>query len=268
MRSAPTVIPLPVEREGDGPVVLLLHGIGGGKALWDVRHSGATVALAAAGFTALAIDFPGYGDSSHEPAASIAGMAQAVFQTLDALGIDRAAVVGHSMGGMVAQEMAGLEPTRVTALVLACTSSAFGPPGGEWQAAFIRERIGALEASGSMAGMARRLVPTMLGSSAPDAAAIQALEVMSRVPEATYRRSVEALAGFDRRAALSQILAPALCLAASEDRTAPPEVLRRMALRLPRGEYAEIPGAGHLAPVEQSAAFHDLVVGFLRRHLC
>ncbi len=94
----------------------------------------------------------------------------------------------------------------------------------------------------------------------------QATAVMAAVPEATYRQVLAAIVSFERRAALATIAVPTLCLAGAQDRTAPPEVLRRMAAHIPGAEYAELANAGHIANVEQPAAFQAAVLDFLQRH--
>ena len=66
---------------------------------------------------------------------------------------------------------------------------------------------------------------------------------MARVPEATYRAALQAIVAFDRRAALAAIAVPTLCLAGEHDRTAPPEVMQRMAERIAGAEY-HLPGGG------------------------
>jgi 3-oxoadipate enol-lactonase len=71
---------------------------------------------------------------------------------------------------------------------------------------------------------------------------------------------------FDRRADLPAIAVPTLCLAGELDATAPPKVLRGMAERIPGAEFAQIDGAGHIANVEQPAAFEAALIHFLRRH--
>lgn len=246
-----------------GRPVLLLHGIGGGKAIW----AGSVAALAAAGFDAIAVDLPGYGESQAMAPGGMPAMAQAVRATLDALGLSRAALVGHSMGGMVAQEIAAVAPQRVSALVLACTSPAFGKADGDWQAQFVAERLRPLDAGLGMPGLAAALVPPMLGPAAePDGVAL-ATRVMAAVPEATYRAVLAAIVAFDRRAALPAIGVPTLCLAGEHDRTAPPKVLRGMAERIPGARCAELAGAGHIANVETPAAFDAAVTAFLREVL-
>lgn len=241
------------------PALLLLHGIGGGRAIWDDT----VAAFSAAGQRCLAIDFPGYGQATGSP--TLDAMVQAVAEALQALG--PAVLVGHSMGGMVAQELVARGGTAgVAGLVLACTSPAFGKPDGTWQAQFVAERLAPLDAGLGMAGMAQRLVPAMVSPAAAPAAAQAAIAVMSRVPEASYRVALRAIAGFDRREALPRIAVPTLCLAGAHDRTAPPEVLQRMAQRIPGADYRCLADAGHIANLEQPAAFQAAVLDFLKRH--
>ncbi len=247
--------------QGQGDVaVLLLHGIGGGKAIW--AHS--LPVLAAAGYAALAMDFPGYGGAPGAP--TLDAMAQAVEQVVARAGASRTVLVGHSMGGMVAQEVVARQPALVHGLVLACTSASFGQADGEWQARFVAERLAPLDAGLGMAGMALRLVPGMVSPAAPAKALAEATAVMARVPEASYRTALAAIAGFDRRASLAEIHVPTLLLAAVDDRTAPPAVMQRMAARIAGSEFVCLPRAGHIANLEAPDAFHAALLGFLQRH--
>lgn len=256
------------DEAGQGDVaVLLLHGIGGGRAVWGPEGSGTLQSLAAAGFRALALDFPGYGGSAAMGPPDLDAMVQAVAALIIHAGARHTLLLGHSMGGMVAQALASrADAPPVDALVLACTSAVFGKPDGEWQARFVAERLAPLDAGLGMAGMAERLVPSLLAPGAPERARLAAVAVMSRVPEATYRSALVAIAGFDRREALPSLAMPVLCLSGEHDRTAPPEVMQRMAARIPRGEHVSLPGAGHLANLDQPRAFDAAVVDFLHRH--
>lgn len=255
------------DRQGEGATaVVLLHGVGGGRAIWNDATSGTVRAVAGAGFTVVAVDLPGYGDSPLPEGLSVATMAQAAADTLRGLGFGQAVVVGHSMGGMVAQELAALEPGFVRGLVLACTSPAFGKPGGDWQQGFLRDRLRLLDGGQGMSAVAAALVPAMVAPGVPASAMAAAQAVMARVPESTYRAALAAIVSFDRRAALADIAVPTLCLAGEHDRTAPPEVLRRMAERITGAEFVCLAGAGHIANVEQPSAFNDAVLRFLRHH--
>jgi pimeloyl-ACP methyl ester carboxylesterase len=171
------------------------------------------------------------------------------------------------MGGMVAQELAARTPQAVQGLVLACTSASFGKADGAWQARFIADRLAPLDAGLGMAGMAARLVPAMVAPGASAEVLQTSIEVMSRVPEASYRSALAAIVAFDRRAGLADIRVPLLCLAAEHDRTAPPELMQKMAERVTGGEFACVPGAGHIANVEQPVAFNAALVSFLMQRL-
>ena len=255
------------ETQGQGDTaVLLLHGVGGGRAIWGDAASGTARAVAQAGYRAVALDLPGYGDSASMGAPDLAALVAGVRAVIGRLGAGRVVLLGHSMGGMVAQELMAQSPLGVDGLILACTSASFGKADGDWQAQFLAERLAPLDAGLGMAAMADRLVPGLVSADAPDAVRKIARDVMARVPEAAYRSALRAIAGFDRRAALAAIQVPALLLAAEHDRTAPPEVMARMAARIGGAEYVCLAGAGHIANVEAPVAFNAAVVSFLRRH--
>jgi pimeloyl-ACP methyl ester carboxylesterase len=254
-----------VQGSGD-TAVLLLHGIGGGRSIWNDAASGTARALAEAGYRAVAVDLPGYGDSEAMGAPDLAAMVAGVRAVMTDIAARHAVLVGHSMGGMVAQELTARDPAGVDGLVLTCTTSSFGKADGAWQAQFLAERLAPLDAGLGMAGMADRLVPGLVSPAAPAEALAQARAVMGRVPESTYRAALQAIAGFDRRAALPDIRVPTLLLAAEHDRTAPPEVMQRMAARIAGSEFVCLPNAGHIANVEAPDAFNAAVLNFLQRH--
>lgn len=249
-------------RDADGrPPVVLLHGIGGGKAQWapQLRQ------FAAAGWRAVAWDMPGYGESAAPGEFTFAALAASLETLLDQLGLPRAVLVGHSMGGMVALEACARFPARIAGLVLACTSPRFGSSDGAWQKGFVGERVAALDAGRGMRGLAIEQVPTMMTRTATREARDAAVEVMSAVPEPTYRRALECLLTFDRRDVLPLISVPTLVLAAAADTQAPPAVMEKMASRIQDCEYAVLPDCAHLANFERPDLFADAVCEFLAR---
>lgn len=260
-------MPLGVDLTGTGDrVVVLLHGVGGSRAIWSASGSKTLEALAQAGYQALAFDLPGYGDSEGVPFLTLAEMAQHLAREMDDRGIARFSLVGHSMGGMVAQELALLRPSQVRAMVLACTSCAFGRSDGAWQQAFVRDRLAPLDEGLGMPEVAQRLVSALMGPQAGSQAHAIALALMSAVPPDTYRKAVRALSQFDVRAQLAGMSMPILCLAAEHDRTSEPQMMQRWSERLLYGEFECLEGAGHIANLERPEAFNLVVIDFLRRH--
>ncbi|ESJ23833.1 alpha/beta hydrolase, partial [Cupriavidus sp. HPC(L)] len=138
---------------GDGPVaVVMLHGIGGGKAAWPAQFD----ALGDAGYRAVAWDMPGYGDSETIAPYDFAGLAAALAPVLQAErdAGRRVVLLGHSMGGMVAQQACAAMPEAIDGMVLSGTSPAFGKADGDWQRDFIAARTAPLDAGRTMAEMA------------------------------------------------------------------------------------------------------------------
>jgi 3-oxoadipate enol-lactonase len=243
---------------GRGEPLLFLHGIGGEAESFrpQLDHFGAT-------HRAIAWNMPGYAGTPRLAATTIPALADAALRLLDALRLDAVHLVGHSMGGMVAQELAATHPERLSSLTLSATSAAFGKPDGAWQADFLAKRLGPLDAGTSMAELAPSLVAELIGPGAEPAAREAAIRSMARVPEATYRAAIAALIGFDRRDALARIGVPTLLIAGEHDRTAPAETMRRMASRIAGARLVVIPGVGHLANLEAPAAFNATLARFL-----
>ncbi len=258
--------PLAHLRWGQGKrAVVLLHGVGGGREAWGDTISGTGLALAEAGYLAIAPDLPGYGDSLSIAPYDMAGLAAAVVSLIDSLGDSRCALVGHSMGGMVAQELMVNSPDRVDALVLSATSPSFGKAGGAWQSEFLAQRLEPLDAGRGMARLAPGLALGMGSPTAPHDAVARAAVLMSSVPEATYRRALQAIVGFDRREGLGDLRLPVLCLAGEHDRNAPAAMMRQMASRIAGAEFMCLPKVGHLANMESPALFNSALVDFLQR---
>jgi 3-oxoadipate enol-lactonase len=261
---------------GSGPTVVMLHGIGGGHLAFAPQVE----TLASSGYRAVAWDMPGYGRSAPIEPYTFKGLAQSCITLIEGLiagdeqdgsehsSLDRAqrrgiVLLGHSMGGMVAQEVVARRPELVQRLILCGTSPSFGKPDGDWQREFIAQRTAPLDAGKSMAELAEVLVPQMVGpASLPEGVRLATL-CMSQIPASTYRRALEALVTFDRRANLPQIQVPTLLVAGQHDRNAPPAVMKKMADAIPRSTYLEMRGVGHLQNLEAPDEFDGLLLNFL-----
>lgn len=247
-------------------MVVLLHGIGGGRQSWADTVSNTGSSIADAGFDVVAPDLPGYGDSATVHPYSMANVADRVIALIEWLGTSACVLVGHSMGGMVAQDVVARRPDLVKGLVISASSPAFGKPDGGWQKNFLRERLHKLDDGQGMVGLAPALVRGMAAPHTAHAQLARATLIMASVPEATYRQALTALMGFDRRAQLSTLTMPVLCIAGELDKNAPPAVMQQMAERIPGCAYVCLPAVGHLANMEAPETFNPVVIEFLMHH--
>jgi 3-oxoadipate enol-lactonase len=244
---------------GAGPTVLMLHGIGGGH----LSFAPQVETLASSGYRAVAWDMPGYGRSAPIEPYNFKGLAQSCIALIEALKCGEVVLLGHSMGGMVAQEVMARRPELVSKLVLCGTSPSFGKADGEWQREFIAQRTAPLDAGRTMAELAEVLVPQIVGPGSLPQGVRLATHCMSLVPASTYRRALEALVTFDRRANLARIQVPTLVVAGEHDPNAPPSMMKRMADAIARSTYLEMRGIGHLQNLESPAEFDRLLLNFL-----
>lgn len=245
--------------EGQGPAILFLHGIGGNADNWAAQ-----IDALKPHYRCISWNMPGYGGNPGEAEMSFAGMADALARLLDDLGLENVVICGLSMGGYLAQEFAALHPSRVRALILMCTSAAFGKPGGDFQTKFLAARLKPLDEGMTPADIAPQLAAGMQGPEAGPEVAEQLVASMSRIPSDTYRAALNCLVTFDRRDSVKDIVCPTLLIAGEHDTTAPAAVMERMAARIDGARFEIIPGAGHIANVEAPEATTRLIADFMK----
>jgi 3-oxoadipate enol-lactonase len=248
------------EAAGDpaSPSLVFLHGIGGAARAWRGQLD-----YFADSYRSLAWDMPGYGSSAALSSVSIASLADALKDFLDATGAVRPVIVGHSIGGMIVQQLLAQDPEIAGAVVLAQTSPAFGKPDGDWQKQFISARLGPLDRGETMVSLAPSLVKELVGDDPDASGMVVARDCMASVPAATYRATMLALMGFDLRDALKEISVPALVLSGSKDNNAPAPMMAKMASYIPSATYVELEGVGHLANLERPEEFNAVLWDFL-----
>ena len=244
--------------EGAGQPVLFLHGLGGAA-----RQFGGQLAQFGRHYRAIAWDMPGYGGSAPLPLVTMESLAAALGGFIEALGLTRPVLVGHSIGGMVVQRLLAEAPHIARAVVLAQTSAAFGSRDPAWADDFVRQRLHPLDEGHSLAALAPGLVAGMVGEGADPAGVALAESCLGDTPHSTYRDTVLAMPGFDARHELARIAVPTLVIAGSRDPNAPAAACERMAARIPGAQFALLKGVGHLAHLERPAEFNAVVEGFL-----
>ena len=242
--------------------LVFLHGIGGGHAAWERQLP----FFESRGHQVLAWDAPGYGGAPPVAPYSFENVARSLESAIDALNAGPVVLVGHSMGGMIAQEGYAYFPQKIRALALTFTSAAFGGSSSDFAQSFIDARIKPLDLGRTMDEIAARLMPTMHGGASDPSGLMLAARIMAGVPPGTYRQAVAMLTTFDRRAQLERIQVPTLVMAGSDDMIAPAAVMERMAKKIPGADYVCLPGCGHLGPMDQPKVFNDTLLAFLERH--
>ena len=236
--------------------LVFLHGVGGGHHAWELQLP----YFGGLGYPSHAWDQPGYGHSQIVEPYDLEQVSAALARLIESLGNEPVVLIGHSMGGLIAQETYVRYPKLIKALVLCFTSPAFAGGSSDFTKQFIAARIGPLDQGKTMAQIAAKLIPTM-GSNSK-----LAEQIMAGVPPETYRKAVHLLTTFDRRKELADIKVPTLLIAGSEDKTAPPAVMEKMAGKIPGAEYVLLQGCGHLGPMDQPDAFNDALLFFLKNH--
>ena len=251
--------------QGSGAAVICLHGIGGNADSFAPQLDGLSGA-----FRVIAVNLPGYGGSeiarsaTGETSFTFPALAERILAFMDALSLSRAHLLGQSIGGMIAIEVALRAPARVAGLGLVATTAAFGGRDDSFREAFLAARLKPLDAGLSMGELARRFVPEITGPAASEAAVEAAIASMAEVPESTYRAIIRCLVTFNRRDDIETLTPPACLIAGEVDENAPARTMRRMAERMAQARFHQIPGAGHLVNLEAPASVNAILHDFFR----
>ncbi|HEX3722646.1 MAG TPA: alpha/beta hydrolase [Nitrolancea sp.] len=246
-------------RAGSGPMLLMLHGIGGGSAQWRPQLDGL-----ADEFTVIAWDTPGYGDSD-DPTGdwSMADYADRLAELLERLTPDPVHILGQSWGGVLAQEFYRTHADRVRALILSDTfaGDAAFPEGT--RNAVLHARLTALETM-TPAEMAQARLPALVPNDTPDAIKQEIEAMLAAIHPAGYRQAAIALHRSDERDVLSTIDVPTLVIAGDRDTVVPLALSQSLASGI-RGARLELfRDSGHLSNMARSDEYNAAVRGFLR----
>ena len=243
---------------GSGPPVLLIQGLG-----YSGRGWGPVVDLLAEEFTVALYDSRGVGASDVPPGPyRVAELADDAAAVLDAAGFERAHVVGASLGGMVAQELALARPARVDRLVLACTT-----PGGAGSHAMPVRTLELLAQAPKLDPdvALRRFVENGLGDPRPDLVERVLAYRRANLPDPVgWNAQAAAGASFDVLDRVEGIRAPTLVVTGTEDAVVDPRNSGLLAARIPGARLEHLEGVGHLLFWEQPQRFVELVRGFLQ----
>jgi 3-oxoadipate enol-lactonase len=246
---------LAVEIAGDGPAVLLVHGLGGTSNFYQVQAD----ALAAS-HTVIRVDSAGAGRSPVTDGISVESHADDLAALLDALDIDSAAVVGHSMGTLVVRSLAARYPAKVSALALLGAVREPAEAGRKAQhdrAAVLRDKGTAAVAPGVVANA----LSETTRRDKPEVAAF-VRELIMRQDAEGYARNCEALAAATDPGPIDPKL-PLLLVTGSDDKVGPPEASTELADAHGDAVVEIIPGIGHWTALEAAGPVTELLRKFL-----
>ncbi|MGX5849112.1 alpha/beta fold hydrolase [Mesorhizobium sp. PL10] len=246
-------------RAGSGTPVLLIHGVGMNAVIWQPQ-----IELMRNRHDLIAIDMLGHGSSPLPPEnANLSDFADQAIRLLDHLGLASVSIVGHSMGALVALEIALRAPSRVSSVV--CLNAVFRRPPALAQA--VRERAAALGSHGDPSAIVATLarwfgdpLPASLAGAAETARA--ALEDVSAEGYArTYRLFARADTQHVDR--LADLAVPALFVTGSEDRNSTPAMSAAMARLAPRGRCLVLSGERHMMTIASPEKVTHHIMAFL-----
>lgn len=247
-----------IREVGEGSPVLLVNGLGAHTAMWHVLER------ALEGFRLIEFDAPGAGRSPTPLVPrGVSGLARIAAGVMDLVGVDRADVLGYSMGGILAQQLAVDAPHRVRRLVLVATSCGVGSVPADLKAMlnlmtplrFMSPRF------------YERTIGSLAGGRARDDQAWVAAHGEQRLRYAPtlrgYVGQMVSMSGWSSLPKLSRIPHPALVVAGDDDPLSPPANALMLASRLPNARLLLAPAEGHLMLMDAESVTHDPIRRFL-----
>ena len=230
----------------DGPALVLVHGAGGNRLHWPGelrRLPGATV---------YTLDLPGHGRSEGQGCDTIADYAEAVVESLDTLGVERAIIAGHSMGGAIAQTLALDTPDRVAGLVLVATGA--------------RLRVGPAILEGirnDFEGSVELVTRFAWSPEAPPALTELGRQALLETGPDVLCGDFIACDHFDVMGRLGEIEVPTLVITGTADQLTPPRYAHFLVEHIPDAQLVLVEGAGHMVMLERPVEVVEAVWEFL-----
>lgn len=240
---------------GDKPALVFVHGFLGGSAQWagqrdffSVRHHVVTP------------DLPGFGENAHMNAPDkIADYAHFVLDGLSKMGIDRFQLIGHSMGGMIVQEMVAIAPQRVGKLVLYGTGAAGNLPQRFETFEVSRQRA----LSDGAPATADRISATWFLRRSAAAGYDNCAAIARKASMQAICAGLTAMEPWSQEGSLAKIAVPTLVLWGDRDRTYSWQQTRQLWQTVPDAGLAVIPGCAHAVHLEKPAIFNAVLDDFL-----
>lgn len=238
------------------PAILLIHGAGLDRSVWAMQAR----YLAHKGIDTYAPDLPGHGYSAGEPIAEIAAMADWVVQLMDAAGIDRSVIAGHSMGSLITLEVAARYPERVAGIVMICAAQTMPVHPDLTTAAEANDSL-AYElitdwGFGAAAHIGGHPQPGtwVLGGG---------LATFANGPAGALANDLAACNAYDGGQAAARVKCPALFILGAEDRMTPAKSGRALAGAVAGAGVEILERTGHMLMAERPREVAKMLAGFV-----
>jgi pimeloyl-ACP methyl ester carboxylesterase len=246
------------ERGGGTPLVFV-HGLGGRSESWVTQYD-----VFSSRYRVIGWDAPGYGQSTKlaKESPAIADYVEALTRFVDALRLDRIHLVGHSVGTVIAAGFHKRHGDRLLSLALAEAVTGNGREPAEKRATMIRSREDELDKLGA-AGFAKARTPNSVSPKASPEIVRRAVDFAAAMNVPGYKQLFRALVAADIFGEVADLKVPAMIVAGSDDKSAPPEMVQRIADAFPGMRHHLIDGIGHQIALEHPDRFNDLLMQFL-----
>ncbi|ALJ82869.1 3-oxoadipate enol-lactonase [Ketogulonicigenium vulgare] len=241
-----------IDGPADGPVVVFANSLGTDLRLWD------GVVARLPGFRCVRFDLPGHGLSDLAAEVSISALAEDVAALIATVASAPVVLVGLSIGGMIAQELAVKRPAMLAGIVLSNTATKMGSADA-WAA-----RIAAVEAGG-LASIADQVMERWFAPAFRARATLPLWRNMLLSTRADgYIVACRALAAADLTGQAAEIDLPAVVIAGEKDGASPPDLVAASAARIAGARLHNMAGVGHLPPAEDAAGMVAIIAPFLK----
>jgi len=254
---------LPSHREsGAGHPLVFLHSMAGSAQSWQPQ-----IAAFSATHRCLAWDMPGYGDSpaigAMTPMAEVADLLARFLR--EKVQVERAHLVGLSVGGMILQSFGARHPSMAASLSIMDSSPKFAFGSSMRPEEFIDPILAELDGGITVHDFANAMVRAIMAPETPEAIRAEGVDAMKRARTEGLALCTRLIGGHDGMADLPRIAAPTLVLVGENDSETPPSYSAEIAARIDGADMQVIPGAGHLSNVENAGAVNAALFAFLSR---
>ena len=241
------------------PALVFLHGFNGSSKSWACQFAHFT------NHTVIAIDAPGFGES-HSVEGGMVAIADEVAALTASLAIGKAVIIGHSMGGMLAQVLGATHPDRCQAIILSCTHKGRAQPVGSPLGAAVQERIQQREVMDDVSYGALRVGKMLSGEIDPQTMAFLAA-VAGEIRVEGIRCGGFAMQYLDTSPILEKITAPVAIFTGADDVVVKPDATAALKAGLPQARHWLLADVGHAPYCEDAASFNASIEAFLDKVL-